>query len=343
MKNSNIKKPLWVKLIIIFLSIVLGVSVLAGAFIAYLKLPVSEYYANSKIAFEIPGLSSGFVPQGFCYDENEELFLSGGFMCDKSASTIYAIDKATGKHKTWVKLYKDEDTIYNGHCSGIAIYDKYFYLSDGADRCIYVFDYNALKSASSGDKLVSIGTFSTGEVRPSCVSVSGSNLIIAEFYNPGNYETADNHKMTTPSGDKNTALAVQFSLSKYYYKNTFGIKQEPTRVYSLPDQVQGLELSGNNFYLSTSYGLAFSEIFIHNTNKCKKDTISILGHDDIPLYFLDSESLTTSIKAPPMSEEIVVLNNELYVMNESASNKYIFGKFTGGQFCYVTNLSKYGL
>ena len=74
MKNSNIKKPLWLKSTITLLSVLLGIWVLAGAFSGCVKIPVSEYYANSKIAFEIPGLSSGFVPQGFCYDDKEEFF-----------------------------------------------------------------------------------------------------------------------------------------------------------------------------------------------------------------------------------------------------------------------------
>ena len=347
MKNSQSKRPLWVKLTIIILSVLLGLSILLGGFIGYFKLSVKEYYDNSERAFEIPGLSTSFVPQGFCYDDKEEFFLIGGYMTDKSASTIYTIDKDSGKAINSVRLYKDEDTIYNGHCSGIAFFEKYFYLSDGSDKCIYVFDYTALKNCADGEKLVSIGTFSTGNVRPSCITVSGSGssakLIVAEFYNPGDYETEDSHKITTPAGDKNTALAVQFSLTKYSNKSTFCIDKEPTRVYSLPSQVQGLVLSGNNMFLSTSYGLAFSEILVYDVPKSSKGKIDILGYKDVDLYHLDSASLTTSIKAPPMSEEIVVLDNKLYINNESASNKYIFGKFTGGQFCYVTDLSKYGL
>ena len=227
MKNSQSKRPLWVKLTIIILSVLLGLSILLGGFIGYFKLSVKEYYDNSERAFEIPGLSTSFVPQGFCYDDKEEFFLIGGYMTDKSASTIYTIDKDSGKAINSVRLYKDEDTIYNGHCSGIAFFEKYFYLSDGSDKCIYVFDYTALKNCADGEKLVSIGTFSTGNVRPSCITVSGSGssakLIVAEFYNPGDYETEDSHKITTPAGDKNTALAVQFSLTKYSNKSTFCI------------------------------------------------------------------------------------------------------------------------
>lgn len=347
MKNSQSKRPLWVKLTIIILSVLLGLSILLGGFIGYFKLSVKEYYDNSERAFEIPGLSTSFVPQGFCYAEKDDLFLAGGYMTDKTASTIYAINKDSGKTLKSVSLYKDENTPYTGHCGGVAVFEKYIYVADGSDKCLVVFDYTQFKNANDGDKLVSIGTFSTGNVKPSCVSVSGSGssakLFIAEFYREGNYDTADSHKITTPNGDKNTALAVQFSLTKYSNKSTFCIDKEPKRVYSLREQVQGLTLSGNNIYLSTSYGLAFSEIFAYNTTKCSKGKIDILDYKDVELYYLDSLSLITSFKAPPMSEEMVILNKKLYIMNESASNKYIFGKLTDGKWCYATDLSKYGL
>ena len=34
-----------------------------------------------------------------------------------------------------------------------------------------------------------------------------------------------------------------------------------------------------------------------------------------------------------------MFDKELYVVNEWASNKYFFGKFVGGKWCYKTTLS----
>ena len=56
---------------------------------------------------------------------------------------------------------------------------------------------------------------------------------------------------------------------------------------------------------------------------------------------LDSSVLKTDLKIAPMSEEIVTVEGQLYVMCESASNKYIFGKFTSAKYCYATDLSAY--
>ena len=53
---------------------------------------------------------------------------------------------------------------------------------------------------------------------------------------------------------------------------------------------------------------------------------------------LDNASLIESIKIAPMSEEISITNGKCYIMCESASNKYKFGKLTGGKWCYSIKL-----
>jgi hypothetical protein len=41
-----------------------------------------------------------------------------------------------------------------------------------------------------------------------------------------------------------------------------------------------------------------------------------------------------------MSEEIVYKDGLIYIMTESASNKYIFGKFMSGYNCYAMDVKK---
>ena len=45
--------------------------------------------------------------------------------------------------------------------------------------------------------------------------------------------------------------------------------------------------------------------------------------------------MVDTIQAPPMAEELVYLDGKIYIMNESACNKYIFGKFTYGYHVYA--------
>ena len=69
----------------------------------------------------------------------------------------------------------------------------------------------------------------------------------------------------------------------------------------------------------------------------RQDDIMILGKK-LSLYAFDSAALAADKAIAPMSEELIVVGDKLYVMCESASNKYVFGKFTSAQWCYATEL-----
>ena len=79
--------------------------------------------------------------------------------------------------------------------------------------------------------------------------------------------------------------------------------------------------------------------FLYNEPK-QEGEITVLGQT-VPRYVLDSSVLRKDIKLAPMSEEIVVVDGKLYTMCESATNKYIFGKFTSAKYCYATDLAAY--
>ena len=52
------------------------------------------------------------------------------------------------------------------------------------------------------------------------------------------------------------------------------------------------------------------------------------------LIYLDSECLEEHIVAPPMAEQIIYDDGTIYIMNESASLKYLFGNLTSGRYVY---------
>ena len=55
--------------------------------------------------------------------------------------------------------------------------------------------------------------------------------------------------------------------------------------------------------------------------------------ETVPLYTLTLENMTDCWILPPMAEEIEYVDGRFYISNESASDKYIFGKYTGGRWC----------
>ena len=94
---------------------------------------------------------------------------------------------------------------------------------------------------------------------------------------------------------------------------------------------------GDEIVLSTSYAVAASHLKFYNTANLTAGEITV-NDQTASLYYLDSDCLTREVTAPPMSEEIVYLDGKIYIMTESASNKYIFGKFTGATRLYAYNV-----
>ena len=121
---------------------------------------------------------------------------------------------------------------------------------------------------------------------------------------------------------------------------SLGINPTPVKAYSIPDLVQGLEFYQDKIYLSTSWGLNFSHVYVYQESSLiNQGNINILGHN-LPLYAIDSASLIADHKIAPMSEEVAIVDGLLYVNCESASSKYLFGRFTGGKWLYATDPTK---
>ena len=338
-KKQKKKKTWWQRLLIISVSIVGGLGIILLGAIAYFRLPVSNYYDHSEKAFKIPGLGDSFVPQGMHYDEKTNNFFVTGYCSNDDASPVYLVNKTSGETVKEVRLQKEDGNKFTGHAGGIAVYDRFVYVAGGGDNCLYVFNYDDFFSQSTAK---CIGAFSLKVSQTDYIDVSfvtvdleRRTLFVGEFYDGNKYDTLDSHTVQTKGGATNHALMLCFSLDA---NAEFGVSAKPDCAYSITNKVQGVCLDGNTIYFSTSYGLSFSHIYEHDLIRANDEgKIDVLG-SKVPLYSFDNNSLVYDYKIPPMSEELVLLDGELYVMCESASNKYIFGKFTGGQWCYKTDL-----
>lgn len=351
-KSSNTAKPkkkkkklaLWKKLTIIASSIVLVICIAFGSFILYFRLNAKDFYQASEKAFEIPGLSSGFVPQGLEFNDMDGDFLVSGYMKDGSASRLYVVQKNSQELKKCVSLLTDENTPYTGHFGGVAKFEDFVYVPH--EQSLLVYSYKEIVKPENTDPIPCLGKISlkysnTDYLKPAFVSVYANTLIVGEFYDGNEHTTLKKHHINTPAGNENHAIALEFNLNAKY-KN--GIDTRPTKAYSIPDNVQGLCIYDNNetVYLSTSYGcFEFSHVLKHAKPATPIDTeqYSVFLGTPVPVYALDSSTLQKDYKLPPMAEGIVMFDKELYVVNEWASNKYFFGKFVGGKWCYKTDLS----
>ncbi|MBQ5781134.1 MAG: hypothetical protein IIW10_04230 [Spirochaetaceae bacterium] len=339
---SDVKKKLSVKQKILvavfgFLSLILFVL---GGLIAFLRLSVIDYYIASERTFRIPDIGKGIVPQGFDYDKKNDYFLVSGYMKDNSPARLYLVDRKTGENLKYVTLLDNDGNDYTGHFGGVALYNNLIYVAH--ETSILVYSYKDILSAKSQDKIKQRGEINTkisdtDYVTNSFVSVYGNKLIAGEFCDEPKYITLDTHKITTPSGDKNEAIMLEYDLHPQYPLGTNGI---PRRAYSITGKVQGTCFTNDKIYLSTSYGMSFSHIKEYDINSLTKTGDGVFLGLPVPIYSLDSSSMTYDYEIAPMSEEIIMLDDELYTMCESASTKYIFGNLTASQWCYKTDLEK---
>ena len=311
------------------------VVILLGARL-YFRLLVSSYYDNSEKTFEIPDINSGFIAQGLAFDDRSGYFFTTGYMNDGSSSPIYIVDKSTDEYLKRLIMQNPDGTEFYGHAGGITVHGDYIYVAGSADHCLYVFSYDEAINAEDNHSLKSLGTFPMPDDMSVAFTYSDSDVIYAgEFYRDPNYSTGESHKMTTSAGDYNQALMFAYRFSDEP-DALFGIERAPFECYSITDLVQGMCTHDGKIFLSTSYGLAFSHIYEYDKPVSSKNVT--YGGTELPLFELDSSCLTKDYKFPPMAEEIVIVDNRLYTMCESASNKYIFGKITSSKWCYSTDL-----
>lgn len=321
---------------------VLVALVLLGARL-YFRMPVRDYYKASERGFLIPDCGRGFVAQGITYDEQSGRFLVNGYQKEHGASPVYIIAPEARKPDKTIRMALPDGSDYTGHAGGIAVYGDYVYVADGGKHRLLVFSRQSIYDAADGDSVAAMGTFDTtvsdtDYIGPAFVTVDGDRLVTGEFYRNPNYQTPESHKFTTLAGDYQQALAVEYELDG---QAQYGIVPTPVKAYTLPDLAQGMCFDGGKIYVSASWGTALSHIYQYDESRLQlQGNIALLGME-LPLYALDSTALLVDGVIAPMSEEIVIVDGKLYTMCESASNKYIFGKFTSAKWCYATDVEAF--
>lgn len=292
---------------------------LMGVFL-WSKVYYYDFYKDSQRSIAIPGLSTGFIPQGFAYAQEESLFLISGYMKENSLpSRVYMVGEDGRQAVT--ELLNEDGTPYTGHCGGVAINGDFVYISGNKKLCVF-----SATEVLSGGQAKQLGSIDTG-VRMSFCTFAGEYLLSGTYASGGSYETPEYYHLTTPAGDENTTLIWAYKANK---DAVFGIEPVPAAAFSARDKVQGIEVTDDGkVVLSTSYGLESSCLWLYEIDN-RVGTVTRNGRA-VPVYYLDRASLVETIKAPPMAEELVFLDGRIYVLTESACRKYFFGNFIDGR------------
>lgn len=307
--------------------VLLYITVVAVVLLLLLRFGVTavyfDFFNRTESEFMIPGLSDNWVPQGFDYMEDIDTYLMCGYMSDDTPSRVYIRDGA-GKTR-YVNLLYNDGTPYLKHAGGICHNGEFVYIAgdDGVD----VFSLEDILSKQEAKKL---GKIVLGHDMAYCSFYNGY-LLAGNFYHEKTYETPAHHRITTPAGDSNTALITIFKADD---SAEFGIDPVPVAAVSTPGKVQGICFTSDaEIVLSTSYSVPSSHLYYHRIDTSRQGSVQACG-TEVPLFYLDSATLTDTVTLPPMAEELVCRDGRVLILCESACNKYIFGKFIRGYEVY---------
>ena len=310
-------------------------------------LVFNGFFGNAQKEYLIPGLSAGLVPQGYAYVAEEDVYLQCGYMADGvSASRIYVTNTKDTDDTRFVELYTADGAPYTGHTGGITAAGGFVWLAndgEGEDNCVWVLSLQDILTAEAGGS-VRLTTRFQSETRAACCFADGEYLWVGEFNDGEKYVTDASHKFAV-SGGENFALVCAYPLDTASVYGVAFTESDgkavftPALALSVTNLVQGFTRTPEGFALSTSYGLSVSHVYFHkDVTTGEADASLKVNGTDVPVYFLDSESLTDDLSLPPMSEEIFIKDGRLYVLLESACKKYIFGNLIRGRHVYSYEL-----
>lgn len=318
-------------------SIVIG-AIVAVALIAvvalniYMRVAFAPFFDRAESPFDIPGINTGFVPQDLDHVEADDSWLFSGYMADHSPSPIYRRAADGTIAKFYVAL--PDGSAYDGHGSAITTNEQYAYLA--CEEGYLVIPMDSLLFAEDGACVQAAEKVGV-DFSPAFMNIEQGQLLLGNFYHPNDYETPENHHITTPDGTENPAVMYAFAADP---TRPGRFATVPDNVFSIPGMVQGTcTTDDGRIVLSVSYGIAPSHLLAYNVNLAAPDgTFTTNAGDEVELFCLDSRNLTDDLVGPPMQEGIESHDGRIYTTDESASNKYIFGKLCGAGRVYAVQL-----
>lgn len=317
--------------IIIFGVLAALVIAITAAANIYMRTAYSQFYDTARPEFAQPGLDEGFIPQDLDYFDTAGGWLFSGYMSDGSASPLYRQCEDGSFAKLLVAL--PDGSIYDGHGSGVTSTDNHVLLT--CEGGYLILDAPAVAAATDG-ATVEVLAKRDLDFSPAFMNIENGTLYTGNFYFPEAYETPAEHRILAADGTENPAVLYAYAADD---SDPYGFSSQAERVYSIPGKVQGVCFTEEGrIVLSTSYGLAGSRILVYDEALVQPLGLFPADGNEVPLLSLDSSSLVETVEAPPMTEGIESHLGRIYIANESACNKYIFGKLYNGSEVYSLKL-----
>ena len=280
----------------------------------------AHYPTFDKVAaqtFTIQGLKEGISPQGLCnlpagYDYD---FAMSGYMVDGSPSRLYFVNSEKDEAK-YITLKTQDGEEITSHFGGVTATDNFIVVADG-NHITRVSIYEALE-AENGAAVEIHDQLELDIDIAFCFYQAEENLLfVGEFYREKNYKTDKSHHLTK-DGETNYAFVYVFVGDE---SGLGGIQiGQPYAVLSVRGLVQGIAVTADKIYLSCSYALPDSQLYVYSNPLHGGEAYTDLH--GVPVYRLDKDNLISTLTMPCMSEEICFKDGKLYILFESLCNKY---------------------
>ncbi len=293
-------------------------------------------YSDYSEICDIPETENGYVPQGYCTNEEMNLhFIS--YYHSKNASVISVIDGKNGNRIKTVSL-EANGKAFKGHAGGIAEDGTYFYVVDG--KKIYRLNLAELFATDDGGKL-EMKNYITADVKCSYLNSDGKYLYAGEFYTfttDGAYDTDKSHHKAISLFETTYSRCNAYLISDITdkFSDKAGDTVIPEMIFTTPNCVQGFaRMPDGAFALATSYGRNNDSFLKYYSDVTKEecDFEVDYGSKKIPVYHLCNSNKTETLRQPPMLEGVDDSDGEVYGIFESGAEKYSDSAFIVNKIC----------
>ena len=283
------------------------------------------FYASGEMSVLIPGLKEHFVPQGVSYIPEKNWFIFSGYSGMEYKSPLLVVDAESGLLVKEVFLQYSDGSAYIGHAGGIAVTEKNIFIANsGYLWRISLEKFFSLPDSSdcSFEEVIAVPS------RASYCSYADGILWVGEFQYSG-YPTDESHFIQTEDGE-HKAWLIGYELdqtqeNELKASSCASVPAVPDRILTTTNRIQGMTIKDGNIYLSQSYGRKNASALMKYASPFDEEPFAYanLSGVQVPLWTLTSSVLKDKLTMPPMSENLVNVDDAVYVLFESAASMFM--------------------
>ena len=284
-----------------------------------------DFAKAGELSLLVPGLKEDWIPQGITWLEEQGWFLFAGYHTDEHmASALIAVDAESGAVVKSVRLRNMDGSLYTGHAGGVC--------ATGKD--IYVANNHRLYRLSM-DKFLSLPeqaycAFEQEIPVPnnaSYCSYADGVLWVGEFQYGTSYKTDASHRLRLGKDTMQAWLCGYILQDGEFSEHALSVGSPavPDVIFETTERIQGMTMQKGRVWLSQSYGRKTPSILYRfdDPRSQEPDMYTTVSGQEVPVWFLLNDRLAGMMICPPMTECLCTAHDEVYVLFESAAQKYM--------------------